>query len=95
MPDGTIDFPYIDRIQVAGLEPQQIVDVLKKRLIEAKMLTAPQISVVVKQYNSKRVTIIGAVNKPGSVSWTEGIGIMDAVSQAGWFSPLATAITWC
>ena len=87
-PDGSIDFPYIDRVQVAGLEPQQIVDLLKRRLVSGKVLSEPQLSLVVKQYNSKRVTVIGAVSKPGTVSWTEGIGIVDALSQAGWFTPL-------
>jgi len=86
--DGTIDFPYIARLSVAGLEPQQITDLLKRRLVEAKVLTAPQVSVVIKQYNSKRVSVIGAVTKPGTVPWAEGMGIVDAISQAGWFTPL-------
>ena len=29
-PDGTIDFPYLDRVAVAGMEPQMITDVLKR-----------------------------------------------------------------
>lgn len=87
-PDGTIDFPYIDRVHVAGLEPQQIVDLLKKRLVEAKVLTQPQVSLVVKQYNSKLVTVIGAVSKPGTVPWSEGMGIVQAISLSGWFTQM-------
>lgn len=88
-PDGTIDFPYIDRVSVLNLEPQDIVSLLKKKLVEAKVLQEPQVMVIVKQYNSKRVTVIGSVTKPGNVPWTEGMGIVDAISQAGWFTPIA------
>lgn len=88
-PDGTIDFPYIKRFAVAGLEPQEIVVRLKQALVDAQILTDPQVSLQVKQYNSKRITIIGQVSKPGSISWTESLKLVDAISQAGWFTPLA------
>jgi polysaccharide export outer membrane protein len=90
-PDGTIDFPYLDRVTVAGLEPQQIEDLLKQYLIEKKILIAPQITLVVKQYNSKKVSIIGAVQKPGNLNWTEGMKLIDAVSAAGGLSSIADA----
>jgi polysaccharide export outer membrane protein len=88
-PDGTVDFPYVDRLTVAGLEPQQVVDLIKQRLVEAKILQNPQITLVVKQYNSKRVSVIGQVQKPGSIPWTEGIKLVDAVSASGGFTSIA------
>jgi polysaccharide export outer membrane protein len=87
-PDGTIRFPYLGPVKVAGLEPQQIEELVRTKLIEEKILVSPQITVFVKQYNSKRVSVIGAVNKPGSLPWTEGMKLVDALSQAGWFTPL-------
>lgn len=88
-PDGTIRFPYLGPIKVAGLEPQQIEELLRTRLIEEKILQSPQVTLIVKQYNSKKISVIGAVNKPGSLSWTEGLKLVDALSQAGWFTSLA------
>jgi polysaccharide export outer membrane protein len=88
-PDGTIDYPYVGRVKVAGLEPQEIVDLLRKKLIDAQYLTNPQISLIVKDYASKKVTVIGQVGKPGSVSWTDGMKLVEALSQAGWFTPMA------
>src|SRR5579883_3081763 len=85
-PDGTIRFPFLGSLKVAGMEPQQIEDMLRTRLMEEKFLTNPQVSIIVKQYNSKKVSVIGAVNKPGSLPWTEGMKIVDAISQAGWFT---------
>ena len=88
-PDGTIDFPYVDRLKVAGLEPQQIVDVIKQGLVEKKILTDPQVTLVVTQYNSKKISIVGSVNKPGSLPWTEGMKLVDAISLAGGLTSLA------
>jgi protein involved in polysaccharide export with SLBB domain len=88
-PDGTIDFPYLDRLTVAGLEPQQIVDLIKKGLVERKILVAPQVTLVVTQYNSKKVSIVGAVSKPGSLPWTEGMKLIDAISLAGGLTAIA------
>jgi polysaccharide export outer membrane protein len=88
-PDGSIDFPYVSRLQVEGLEPQDIVSLLKTKLVENKILVDPQVSLIVKQYNSKKVSIIGQVAKPGSINWTEGMKLVDAISQSGWFTNIA------
>jgi protein involved in polysaccharide export with SLBB domain len=88
-PDGTIDYPYVGRLKVVGLEPQELVDLLRKKLIEGKFLTNPQMSLIVKEYVSKKVTVIGQVGKPGTISWTEGMKLVDALSASGWFTPMA------
>jgi protein involved in polysaccharide export with SLBB domain len=89
-PDCSIDFPYIDRVKrVCGLEPQQLVDKLKATLKEKQILTNPQVTLVVKQYASKKVSVIGQVNKPGSVPWTDGLRLFDVISQSGGFTSIA------
>ncbi len=88
-PDGTIDYPYVGRVTVVGLEPQEIVDLLRKKLIEAKVLVDPQMSLIVKEYVSKRVTIIGQVGKPGEISWSAGLKLVGALSTVGWFTSMA------
>ena len=90
-PDGSVGFPYIDRIVVAGLEPQQIEELIKSQLVGKKILVDPQVTLVVKQYNSKKVSVIGSVQKPGSLPWTEGMKLVDAISLAGGFTSLADA----
>jgi protein involved in polysaccharide export with SLBB domain len=90
-PDGTIDYPYVGRVKVSGLEPQEVVDMLRKKLIEGKYLSDPQMSIFVKQYNSKRVQVIGQVGRPGAVPYNEGMKLVDALSGAGWFTAMADA----
>jgi protein involved in polysaccharide export with SLBB domain len=88
-PDGTVDFPYIDRVMVGGLEPQQIEEVIKKALVDRKILSDPQVTLVVTQYNSKKISIVGAVQKPGSLPWSEGMKLVEAISLAGGLTSLA------
>src|SRR5580658_3754307 len=38
-PDGTVDLPYIKRVMVAGLEPQEVAEVIRKKLVEREVLT--------------------------------------------------------
>lgn len=90
-PDGTVDFPYLDRLTVGGLEPQQIEDLIKHEFVAKKILVDPQVTLVVKQYNSKKVSVIGSVQKPGSLPWTEGMKLVDAISLAGGFTSIADA----
>jgi polysaccharide export outer membrane protein len=87
--DGTIDFPYVGQLKVAGLEPQEVADLLKKGLVGGKYLSDPQLALTVKEYHSKRVTVIGSVGKPGNVPWSEGLKLVDALSQSGWFTAIA------
>jgi protein involved in polysaccharide export with SLBB domain len=87
-PDGTIDFPYLDRLTVGGLEPQAIEELIKKELVARKILTAPQVTLEVKQYNSKKVSVVGAVQKPGSLPWTDGMKLIDAISLSGGLTSL-------
>jgi protein involved in polysaccharide export with SLBB domain len=88
-PDGTIDFPYLGRLQLAGLEPQGVVDLLRKKLEEAKILRDPQITLIMRQYNSMKVNIIGQVGHQDTVPWTPGMTLLLAVTHCGGFTPMA------
>ena len=88
-PDGSVDFPYIHRQQVAGLEPQEIVDLVRKKLIEADILRDPSVAIDVREYNSKRVVVLGQVQKPGSFPLTPGFTLIQAISTAGGFNSIA------
>jgi protein involved in polysaccharide export with SLBB domain len=88
-PDGTVDLPYVHRVTVAGLEPQELAELVRKKLVEADVLRDPSVAVDVKEYNSKRVVVLGQVQKPGSFPLTPGFTIIQAISQAGGFNSIA------
>ena len=88
-PDGSVDLPYIHNVQVAGLEPQEIAALVRKKLMEGDVLRDPSVAVDVKEYNSKRVVVLGQVQKPGSFPLTPGFTLIQAISLAGGFNVIA------
>lgn len=88
-PDGTVDLPYIHRIKVEGLEAQQVAELVRTRLIEDEILMDPSVSISIKQFNSKRVEVLGEVQKPGSFPLEPGMTLVRAISMAGGFNALA------
>jgi polysaccharide biosynthesis/export protein VpsN len=87
--DGTVDIPYVHRIEVEGLEPQQVARLVTQKLIEQQILKDPSVVVSVREYNSKRITVLGQVQKPGSFSLLPGMTLVQAISQAGGLSAIA------
>jgi polysaccharide export outer membrane protein len=61
---GTVNLPLVNEIPVSGKTAQQVERDLTAKL-GAKYLQKPQVTVYVKEYNSQRVTVEGAVKKPG------------------------------
>ena len=86
--DGTIDFPLAGRIVVKGLGigeiQQEIVDHLKGRY-----LLNPQVTVMVKEWNSRKVSVLGQVSRPGAVPYFPNMTIVDAIASAGGFTGVA------
>ncbi len=88
--NGSIDFPLIGRVQVDGLEPSDVASLLAQLLRDGEFLRDPHVSVFVQEYNSKRVAVLGAVQRPGNLSFAPGMTVVQAISQAGGFTPLAS-----
>jgi protein involved in polysaccharide export with SLBB domain len=87
--DGTVDLPYVHRLRVMGLEPQEVAAAVREQLIAQKILTNPSIIVSVREYNSKRITVLGQVQRPGSFPLTPGMTLVQAVSNAGGLNAIA------
>ncbi|MEO7328380.1 MAG: polysaccharide biosynthesis/export family protein [Minicystis sp.] len=88
-PDGTVDLPYVKRIKVLGLEPQEVAELVRARLVEKEILTDPSVSVNIKEYNSKRIEVLGEVQKPGSLAIQPGMTLLRAISLSGGFNSIA------
>ncbi|HMJ12618.1 MAG TPA: polysaccharide biosynthesis/export family protein [Polyangiaceae bacterium] len=87
--DGTVDLPYVHRLHVAGLEPQQAARTIRERLIQGKVLSDPTVIVSIKEFSTKRITVLGQVSKPGSFPLTPGVTLIQAISLAGGFNSIA------
>ncbi len=85
--DGKISFPLLDDVEAAGRTPTQLKTYITQRLEE--FVTAPNVTVVVTQINSKMVFILGEVVREGPIPLRSDMRVVDAVSAAGGFAPFA------
>jgi polysaccharide export outer membrane protein len=85
---GTVNFPLVGEIEAGGKSARELEQLLTK-MLGAKYLQNPQISVFVKEHNSQRVTVEGAVKKPGVIPITGGMSLLQAVAQAGGLEDIA------
>jgi polysaccharide export outer membrane protein len=87
-PDGVLDFPLCGKVKVGGHSATDAADQLTECLKNG-FLKRPQVSVMVKEFNSKKVFVFGDVAKPGTFSFEQGMTIVHAVSLAGGFTRTA------
>jgi protein involved in polysaccharide export with SLBB domain len=86
--EGTISFPLIGVVEVTGKTPAQVESEIRARLADG-FLVNPQVSLLVKEYRSKKVSVLGQVRQPGTLNFADGMTIIEAVSQAGGFTAMA------
>ena len=84
-PQGDIIFPLCKRVVVGGLTANGAAEKLRACLSEGFMRN-PQVSVLVKEFNSKKVFVFGEVQKPGTFPFEDGMSIVQAITLAGGFS---------
>jgi polysaccharide export outer membrane protein len=88
--NGTIDLPLLGETPAAGKSTYELQRDLNARL-GAKYLQNPQVTVVVKQFNSNRVTISGAVKTPGVFPY-KGETLLQYIAMAGGLTPEANSM---
>jgi len=81
--DGYITFPLIGQIEVDKLTTAEIGKLIASRLAREQFLLDAHVSVMVADYKSKRVLVLGTVNEPGSYALQARERVLDALSKAG------------
>jgi len=85
---GGLDVPLIGVVQVDGLSSSDAAALIERKLGE-RYLRDPQVSIFIKEYNSKKVSVFGQVSKPGTFKFEDGMSVIQAVSMAGGFTEKA------
>lgn len=80
--DGSIVTPLLGNINVAGLTRFQLEKKLVK-LLEKNYLKSAQVTVFIKEYQSKLVSVIGAVKNPGNYELVGRQTLLQMISIAG------------
>ncbi len=85
--DGTIDFPLVGKVKVEGMNASQLSATLSQQL--SRYIKQPDVSVFVKEFNSKKIFVFGEVKNPGTFTYEQGMNIIQAITLAGGFERLA------
>jgi len=80
--DGTFTFPLIGRVQAAGSTPPGLASTLATRLSQG-FVRNPQVTVVVQEYRSQRVFVVGEVAHPGPQPLSGRTSLMQVLASAG------------
>jgi polysaccharide export outer membrane protein len=88
---GDITMPLLGAVKVAGSTPQKIENHLRE-LYDAKYLVNPQITVMVKEFRYQRVSVTGAVAKPGTYELIGPRTLLEVLSLAGGLASQTSSI---
>jgi polysaccharide export outer membrane protein len=87
MPDGKITYPLIGEIMAQGQTASELKLVITDKL--QNFVTAPEVTVIVKESRSQVIYAIGKLLKPGPYPLAPGMTVMQALSSAGGFAEWA------
>jgi lipopolysaccharide/colanic/teichoic acid biosynthesis glycosyltransferase/protein involved in polysaccharide export with SLBB domain len=79
-PDGKISLPLLNDVQAAGLTPMQLQGAIAKQL--TSFVQAPEVSVIVRNVHSFKVSVIGEVREPGRFELSGHPTVLDLIALA-------------
>ena len=81
--EGTISLPFAGVINASGMTDKRLREEIRRRL-ETNYMRNPQISLFVKEFRSRQVAVIGAVQRPGLYNLASSADtVLGMISQAG------------
>ena len=81
---GIIPLPMVGALNVSGMSVQEIQTAIEDALREKGVLQDPRVGVWVSEFRSRQISVIGAVNQPGSYAIHQNVStLLDMVSLAG------------
>jgi polysaccharide export outer membrane protein len=88
---GNITFPLIGQVPVEGLSTRDAERVIAERLQSGSFIAKAQVSVLIVEYQSQRVSVMGQVGKPGQYFLDGSTRVLDLLAKAGGIADEAAA----
>ncbi len=79
--DGVITLPMVKDVHAGGLTTAELEELLGKQY--SRFIRDAEVSVIVKEINSKKIYLIGAVRKEGALALKAPITILQAIAESG------------
>jgi polysaccharide biosynthesis/export protein len=86
--DGAVSMPLVGEVRAAGLTPRELELELEARL-RTRFILDPHVSVQVAELESRSVSVVGAVNRPGLFQSRGVRSLLDVLALAGGLSETA------
>jgi len=85
--EGT--FSFIGSLHLAGLSTDQAGALIARKLKDGHYLLAPQVGIIIREYSTQGVSVLGEVKTPGVYGVAGGQSLLDILAAAGGTTPLA------
>jgi polysaccharide biosynthesis/export protein len=85
--NGSISFPLIGEIAIGGLTRGEAEKALAGRLGSGGFVPDAHVNVLIAQYRSRQISVMGEVGKPGKYPINQPISVTDAIAAAGGITP--------
>jgi polysaccharide export outer membrane protein len=86
-PDGRISLPLTGELEASGKTAAELQNEITEKL--RQYIANPVVSVMVKQINSLKISVLGEVRKPDVYKIKNRITVLDAIAMAGGFTDFA------
>jgi polysaccharide export outer membrane protein len=80
--DGSVTMPLLGRLVVDGMTKSDLEKTIAG-LLEERFVREPQVTVFIREYESKKVAVSGAVKKPGTYEMLGRKTLLEMLSLAG------------
>lgn len=91
---GRVVLPLIGEIAIAGLSPADAAERIAKAYQRGEFLVDPQINVVVSEYRSQQISVLGEVKNPGRFPVETRLTVLDALALAGGVTELGGGVVY-
>jgi polysaccharide export outer membrane protein len=85
---GQMEVQFIGTVKAGGKTTSSVQKEIQERLADGYLVN-PVVSLTVVEINSLKCSVFGQVARSGSIKFTPGMTITEAIAQSGGFSPLA------
>jgi polysaccharide export outer membrane protein len=80
---GSITYAYVGQLEVGGHSARDVETLVAQRLSSGGFIRSPQVSVLVADYRSQKVSVMGQVSRPGPYPLRKASSVIDLLAEAG------------
>jgi polysaccharide export outer membrane protein len=80
---GNVALPFVGDVHVAGLTAEKAEEAIQKAFRDGQFLNNPHVSILIDEYATQGVSIMGEVNKPAVYPVVASRRLFDMISEAG------------